>query len=137
MSQLNQVLIEGNLCIDPILRKTATDKDVCNLRIASNQRFKTADGNTSESVCFVDVVVWGGLAKIVAEHKVKGEGVIITGRLDLQSWEKDNIKHQKHVVVAQNVRFLTSHKKEVAAENSDNAAEADVPVEADKIDKVD
>jgi len=131
MSQLNMITIEGNLCIDPILRQTASGKDVCNLRIASNQQFKTADGSTSESVCFVDVVVWGGLGRVTAEHKRKGEGVIVTGRLDLQSWTKDDVKHQKHVVVANNVRFLTSHKKEIAAENSDNAAEATVV--ADKV----
>ena len=125
MSQLNMITIEGNLTADPILRQTGSGKDVCNLRIANNQNFKS-EGTPVKRTVYTDVVCWSGLAKVVAEHKVKGDGVIITGRLDEQHWEKDNVKHSKHVIVAQNVRFLTSHKKEVAAENSDNAAEATV-----------
>ena len=126
MSQLNMITIEGNLCADPILRQTGSGKDVCNLRVASNQQFKNGNGDEVKRVTYVDVVAWAGLARVVAEHKIKGDGVIITGRLDEQHWEKEGVKHSKHVIVANNVRFLTSHKKEVAAENSDNAADATV-----------
>lgn len=106
MQMLNLVVMHGRLTSDPELRNLDSGKAVCNFDLANNRSWKDGAGNKKEAVCFVRVTAWGKLGELVREHKRKGDAVIVTGRLELQQWEKDGQKHSRHEIVAESVEFL-------------------------------
>ena len=110
-SNVNVVVITGNLTQDPELRHTGGGTAVCELRVAVNSRRK--DGQTGEWVDkpnYFDVTVWGAQGENCANYLSKGRPVAIEGRLDWREWEaKDGSgKRQAVQIVANSVQFLGS-----------------------------
>ncbi len=109
-SNVNVVVITGNLTRDPELRHTGGGTAVCELRVAVNSRRK--DGQTGEWVDkpnYFDVTVWGAQGENCATYLSKGRPVAIEGRLDWREWEaKDGGKRQAVSIVANTVQFLGS-----------------------------
>lgn len=110
-SNVNVVVITGNLTRDPELRHTGGGTAVCELRVAVNSRRK--DGQTGQWVDkpnYFDVVVWGAQGENCANYLSKGRPVAIEGRLDWREWEaKDGSgKRQAVQIVANTVQFLGS-----------------------------
>ena len=110
-SNVNVVVITGNLTRDPELRHTGGGTAVCELRVAVNSRRK--DGQTGEWVDkpnYFDVTVWGAQGENCANYLAKGRPVAIEGRLDWREWEaKDGSgKRQAVQIVANSVQFLGS-----------------------------
>ena len=58
-SNINVVVVTGNLTADPELRETPGGTPVCKLRIAVNTSRKTPEGNWEEKPNYFDVTVWG------------------------------------------------------------------------------
>ncbi len=106
MEMLNKVLMHGRLTAEPDLKTLASGSKVCNIQLACNRTYKDGGGNKVEAVCFITVVAWGKLGELVAQHKRKGDAVIVTGRLDLQTWEKEGQKRSRHEIVAESVEFI-------------------------------
>ena len=110
-SNVNVVVITGNLTRDPELRHTGGGTPVCDLRVAVNSRRK--DGQTGEWVDkanYFDVTVWGAQGENCANYLSKGRPVAVEGRLDWQEWEaKDGSgKRQAVRIIANSVQFLGS-----------------------------
>jgi single-strand DNA-binding protein len=110
-SNINVVVITGNLTQDPELRHTGGGTAVCELRVAVNSRRK--DGATGEWVDkpnYFNVTVWGAQGENCANYLAKGRPVAIEGRLDWREWEaKDGSgKRQAVSIVANSVQFLGS-----------------------------
>ena len=107
MASLNKVMLIGNLTRDPEKRYTPSGMAVSDIGIAVNRRFKAANGEMKDEVCFVTVTLWGKTAENVVEYKRKGDPIFIEGRLKLDQWEKDGQKHSKLAVVGESVQFLS------------------------------
>jgi single-strand DNA-binding protein len=110
-SNINVVVITGNLTKDPELRSTGGGTTVCELRVAVNSRRK--DGSTGQWVDkpnYFNVVVFGAQGDNCANYLSKGRPVAIEGRLDWREWEaKDGSgKRQAVQIVANSVQFLGS-----------------------------
>jgi single-strand DNA-binding protein len=110
-SNVNVVVITGNLTRDPELRHTQGGTAVCELRVAVNSRRK--DGATGEWVDkpnYFDVVVWGAQGENCATYLSKGRPVAIEGRLDWREWEakEGGGKRQAVQIIANTVQFLGS-----------------------------
>src|SRR5690606_5417695 len=87
---INKVILVGNLGQDPELRYTGTGTAVCNMRVATNEAYKDADGNMVEKTEWHSVVAWGRLGEICAEYLKKGSHVYVEGSLQPYSWaDKD------------------------------------------------
>lgn len=107
MISLNRATILGRLTRDPDMRFTPTGKSVCNFSIATNRRFKNAEGTIQDQTEFHDVVAWGKLAEISHQYLHKGDPVYVDGRLQTRSWEApDGAKRQKTEINAENVIAL-------------------------------
>jgi single-strand DNA-binding protein len=102
---MNKVIINGNLCADPESRFSNAGKAIANLRVAVSGR--------NDKTVFVDVTCFDKTAELVAKYKVKGDPVLIDGRLELDSWDdrETQKKRTKLYVIADNVEFLSGGNK--------------------------
>ncbi|HKO37811.1 MAG TPA: single-stranded DNA-binding protein [Solirubrobacterales bacterium] len=108
-SNVNVVVVTGNLTRDPELRHTGGGTAVCDLRVAVNSRRKDQSGNWVDKPNYFDVTVWGAQGENCANYLSKGRPVAIEGRLDWREWEaKDGGKRQAVQIVANTVQFLGS-----------------------------
>jgi len=124
MASLNKVFLVGNLTKDPELRYVPSGSAVGNLRIAVSRRYKTAEGEVKEDVCYVGVTVWGKQAESCNEFLSKGSPVLIEGRLQYRSWDTpDGQKKSTLEVVAERVQFLGKKKAAVPAEEESAVSE--------------
>jgi len=108
-SNINVVVVTGNLTADPELRNTPGGTSVCKLRIAVNTSRKTAEGNWEEKPNYFDVTVWGAQGEACASYLRKGRPVAINGRLDWHEWTtQEGQKRQSVEIIASTVQFLGS-----------------------------
>jgi single-strand DNA-binding protein len=109
-SNVNVVVITGNLTRDPELRHTGGGTAVCDLRVAVNTSRKDQSGNWVDKANYFDVTVWGAQGENCANYLGKGRPVAVEGRLDWSEWEaKDGSgKRQAVRIVANKVQFLGS-----------------------------
>ncbi len=107
-SNINRVVLVGNLTRDPELRHTPSGTAVCKLRIAVNTRQKDgATGEWGDKPNYFDVTVWGSQGENCAQYLAKGRPVGIDGRLDWREWDaQDGTKRQAVEIIADNVQFL-------------------------------
>src|SRR2546421_775946 len=86
-TNINRVVMTGNLTRDPELRSTSGGTSVCSLRIATNTRRKDASGNWVDKPNYFDVTVWGAQGENCAQYLKKGRPVAIDGRLEWREWQ--------------------------------------------------
>lgn len=107
---MNRVVLVGRLVKDPELRYTQSGIAVANFTLAVNRRFAKEGDQQAD---FIQCVVWNKVAENVAKYLTKGSQVAIEGRIQTSSYEdKDGVKRYKTEVVAENVEFLNTKKKE-------------------------
>ena len=110
-TNINRVVMTGNLTRDPELRNTPSGTSVCSLRIACNTRRKDGSGNWVDKPNYFDVTVWGAQGENCAQYLAKGRPVAIDGRLEWREWEdKDGNKRQATDIIADSVQFLGSRE---------------------------
>jgi len=108
---LNRVVLIGRLTKDPELRYTPNGVAVAKFRLAVDRPFTNQQGEKETD--FIDIVAWRGTGETVAKHMKKGRLVAVEGRLQVRSFEnKDGRRIRIAEVVADNVRFLDSAKKQ-------------------------
>lgn len=89
MANDNHITIAGNLTADPELKYTAGGFALCKFTVAVNRRVKKGD-EWDEQVSFFGCTVWREAAEQFSASVVKGDRVIVTGRLEQRSWETDD-----------------------------------------------
>jgi single-strand DNA-binding protein len=91
-SDLNVVIISGNLTNDPVINETPSGKLVAEFRLASHRSYTNNGGVRRRETTFVDVVAWGSRAAwLEHEDLMCGDKVFVEGRLDLDEWrDKEN-----------------------------------------------
>jgi single-strand DNA-binding protein len=107
-TNINRVTLTGNLTRDPELRTLQSGTSVCSLRIASNTRRKTSDGEWVDKPNYFSVTVWGAHGENCARFLTKGRPVAIDGRLDWREWTQDDTKREAVEIIADTVQFLGS-----------------------------
>ena len=129
-SNVNVVVITGNLTKDPELRSTTGGMSVCEMRVAVNSRRKDQSGQWVDKPNYFDVVVWGAQGENCANYLSKGRPVAVEGRLDWREWEaKDGGgKRQAVQIVANTVQFLGSRDGQ-APGNGGAPPQSDVPAD--------
>jgi single-strand DNA-binding protein len=107
-SNINRVVLVGNLTRDPELNHTQSGTAICKLRLAVNTRVKDSSGTWGDRANYFDVTVWGQQGESCAQYLAKGRPVAIDGRLEWREWEaKDGSgKRQAVEVIAETVQFL-------------------------------
>ena len=129
-SNINRVIITGNLTSDPELRSLPSGSSVCKLRVACNTRRKdSASGEWVDKPNYFNVTVWGAQGENCAKYLAKGRGVAIDGRLEWREWEtQEGNKRQAVDIIADSVQFLGGGR-EGGGQEGGFTPSADVPTD--------
>jgi single-strand DNA-binding protein len=129
-TNINRVIVTGNLTRDPELRSLPSGNSVCKLRIAVNSRRKDQSGEWVDKPNYFDVTVWGAQGENCATYLSKGRPVAIDGRLEWREWEtQEGGKRQAVEIIADSVQFLGSRDGSGGGGNGNAAAQSDIPAD--------
>ena len=109
-----KITIVGNLGRDPEMRYTPSGQPVTNLSVATNRKWTNADGTPGEETIWFRVSVWGKLAEACNQYLVKGQQVLVEGRMNPDPatggpriWTgNDGVARASYELTANTVRFL-------------------------------
>ena len=140
MPELNSVVIAGNLTKDPVFRQTTNGTPVANFSIASNRKYRDANNQWQEEVCYVGIVAWNRLADSCTNRLKKGSAVLIDGELQSHLLKSDDGFSRNIVEIkARRIQFLNKRivGTEAAAPCTNHHHHEDEPsiVEDDSFDK--
>lgn len=106
MASLNKVQLIGNLGADPETRYTASGDAVCNLRIATTEKWKDKNsGEQREATEWHRVVFYRKLAEVAGQYLRKGSQVYIEGKLVTRKWQ-DKDGQDKYTTEIQGVEMV-------------------------------
>lgn len=101
---LNQITIIGRTTKDPEAKATNSGSSVTNFTIVTN-RVWNQNGQKQEEAEFHNVVAFGKLADIISQHVKKGQLIMVQGRIQTRSWEKDGQKRYTTEVIADRMQM--------------------------------
>lgn len=102
----NQAIVMGNLTRDPELRTTPNGQSVASFAVATNRSWTDSTGEKRDEVEYHEIVAWGKLGELASQYLSKGRKVMVVGRLQTRSWEKDGVKRQRTEIIASDINFL-------------------------------
>jgi single-strand DNA-binding protein len=106
-TNINRVVLTGNLTRDPELRNLPSGTAVCSLRLACNTRRKDQSGQWVDKPNYFDVTVWGAQGENVAQYCSKGRAIAVDGRLEWREYtDNQGNKRQAVDIIADSVQFL-------------------------------
>lgn len=109
---LNQITIMGRLTRDPELRRTGNGLPVASFTVAVDRDWPNKETGEKETD-FIDCVAWRQTGEFVSKYFTKGSMIVVHGRLQIRPWvDKDGNKRKSAEIVAENVYFGESKKKE-------------------------
>ena len=129
----NSVTLLGNLTRDPEVKFLGdSGTAVCDFSVACNERYTNRDGEVVDKPMFMDCVAWNKTGEIIGEHFVKGQQILVNGKLQLDQWEdEERGKQSRHKVNVFSFAFTGSKadndklKEEVGEE--EDGSEDDIP----------
>jgi len=110
---INKVTLLGNLGKDPELRYMPNGIAVCNIRLATNETHRDAQGNVQKHTEWHNLVAFGRLAEICAQYLNKGSKVYVEGSLQTRSWQdQDGITRYATKIKIRDLVILDSRNQE-------------------------
>ena len=83
----NKVQLIGRLGQDPEIISFEDGKKMAKFSLATDDSYKDKNGQKVERAYWHNVVVKGGLVKVVEEYITKGKEIAVEGKLTNRSWE--------------------------------------------------
>ena len=134
----HQVTIIGNLGRDPDLKVLQSGTAVCNMSLASNEKWTDNGGESHTRTTWWRVSAWGKLGENCNRYLSKGRQVFVQGRMqpDLETGgprmftRNDGSAGSSYEVRADRVQFLGGRGD---VQNTDDENFGEEPVEQDEI----
>lgn len=105
----NKVQLIGNLGNDPEIITTDNGKKLAKFSIATNDSYKTADGEKVVDTQWHNVVAWNKTAEIIEKYLEKGKEIALEGRLTNRTYEtKEGEKRYVTEIVCNELLLLGS-----------------------------
>jgi single-strand DNA-binding protein len=119
-------MLIGRLGKDPEFRYTPSGTAVAKFTLATNRRKRNGEDQPPD---WHRITVWSKLAEICAQYLTKGKQVMIEGRIEYGSYDKDGVKHYTTDIIAENLEMLGRQGESESREPSRPAGiqEADIP----------
>ena len=103
---MNKIILMGRLTKDPQLRYVQGDKACLSFTLAVERR------SSSDDVDYIHAVAWCKLAEFINSHVIKGERILIEGRLKTTEWiDSAGNKRQSIEVVAEHMYFADGKRE--------------------------
>lgn len=125
MANMNHVILAGNLTGDPKITRTPhSGTPSATMTIAVNRRRK----NGKDDVSFVPLKALGRLAEIAEAYLFKGSPLLIEGRLQTRTYEKDDERRYFTEILVNELQLLsrTPHNSEAGVGFTAHDDDADV-----------
>ncbi len=117
----NKIFLAGRLTKDPELRYTNNNLAVCSFTLAVNRVFAKEGQQQAD---FIPITAWGKTAEFCSKYFVKGQKVIVIGRLQVRSWDdNEGKKRWSTEVVAEEVDFADGKKSSTGNSNTSDSYE--------------
>jgi single-strand DNA-binding protein len=119
MASYNKVIFMGNLTRDPETKAVGTTQKT-RITVASTKKgYTRKDGTpTPDSVCYMDVDLWGPLAKIAMQFLKKASNVQIEGYIEQADWtDTQGNQRTKHIIHAENIVMVGKADTKLPAED--------------------
>lgn len=112
MRGINKVILVGIVGMDPEYRVMSNGKGVCNLSIATSERWRDANGETQEKTEWHKITCFERLADICSQYVHKGSKVYIEGSLTTRKWQDKQTGADRYTteIKAQVIQMLDSKK---------------------------
>jgi len=116
----NWVQLIGNLGADPEVRHFESGKRKASFRMATNEWYRNQDNELVEDTNWHNIVAWETTADQIMDGLVKGDKVLVQGKLTSRSYEdKEGVKRSITEVIIRDFEKLVKHSTvaEVADKN--------------------
>lgn len=102
---LNKVFLVGRVTRAPEQRSMPSGSSVTSFSIATNRVWKNKDGQKQEETDFHNCTAFGKTAETIATYIVKGQEILIEGRIKTDTWEKDGVKKYSTKIIVESFQF--------------------------------
>lgn len=103
----NLAILIGNLGADPETSYMQDGTCVCNIRLATTERYKDKSGERQERTEWHRVVLWGKLGEIANQYLHKGSQVYIDGKIETRKWtDRDGQERYTTEIRANDMKML-------------------------------
>lgn len=104
---MNKIILMGRLTRDPEIRYSQGSKPMAVARytLAVDRRFKRDDGITAD---FIRIVAFDRLGEFAEKYLHQGTKILLSGRVQTGTYEKDGVKIPFFEVVAEEQEFAES-----------------------------
>lgn len=99
---MNKAIICGRVTADVDVRLTQAGKKVCSFSLAVDDG---KDANGERRTQYIDCVAWERSAEFMERYVRKGLRILVEGRLNKQTYERDGVKHYPTSVVVDRIEF--------------------------------
>lgn len=107
MASVNRVTLLGNCGRDPEVRYLPSGKAICNISIATSNKWKDKDGTPHEETQWHRVQFFDKLAEIAGQYITKGSPVYIEGSIKYGKFTNKDGQEQNTVdIVATSMQLL-------------------------------
>lgn len=104
----NRVQLTGRLGADPTLQKTTKGNSYLQLSVATNETYRSSDGEVFRQALWHDLIAWGRTAELMSKLLKKGSEAVIKGKLRYNSYQDpEGIKRYKTRIQVEEFAALT------------------------------
>lgn len=120
----NKVVIVWNITNDLKLFTLENGKKTVSFAVATNRKWKDANGEIQEETEFHNVVAWASQAENITAYAKKGTKILVEGRLKTRNWTtEEGIKRNKTEIIIENFILLSNNDKKTSKEVEETVAE--------------
>ncbi|WP_035334793.1 single-stranded DNA-binding protein [Dokdonia sp. PRO95] len=106
----NKVQLIGRLGQEPEITTFPDGNKIAKFSMATDDSYKDKNGQKVERAYWHNIVVRGGLVKVVESYVQKGQEIAIEGKLTNRSWEdKDGVKRYMTEIVCNELLMLSKN----------------------------
>jgi len=106
---VNKVILMGRLARDPACDMTQSGKKKARMTIAVDRRISRANAQPGQQTAdFIGLVAWEKTAEFSEQYLHKGTRILVEGRIQTGSYEKDGVKRYTTDVICERIEFADS-----------------------------
>lgn len=124
MASVNKVILVGNLGRDPELKTFPSGGQICNVSIATTEKWKDKNtGERKELTEWHNVLFNERLAQIASQYLRKGSSVYVEGRLRTRKWQDKNGQDRYSTEIRADVLHMLNGQSDSGGQNNNQATQ--------------